>query len=219
MSDHPLKESAPGLGRPRDRPPHLPQGGGRRRRGDRAQPQRRRRRAEHGQRSGASRAARRRTTSSSTAAARTSATSTPTPATTTRSPGASAPSTTACSATRATRRCSSRCSPPRSPAAPDATEWTIKLAANATFHDGATVDAEAVKYNFDRMLRKNLGVAWMFADDHGRELGPGRRPADAEGDAAQAVRAVRRGHCPGSSSPTRPSSRPTTAAATRARPG
>jgi peptide/nickel transport system substrate-binding protein len=46
---------------------------------------------------------------------------------------------------------------------PDATTWTIKLADNATFHDGSTVDAEAVKYNFQRMLRKNLGVAWMFA--------------------------------------------------------
>src|SRR3712207_7558452 len=27
----------------------------------------------------------------------------------------------------------------------------------------STVDAEAVKWNFQRMLRKNLGVAWMFA--------------------------------------------------------
>jgi peptide/nickel transport system substrate-binding protein len=45
----------------------------------------------------------------------------------------------------------------------DATEWTIALDERATFHDGATVDAEAVKWNFDRMLRKNLGVAWMFA--------------------------------------------------------
>lgn len=45
---------------------------------------------------------------------------------------------------------------------PDATSWTVKLADNAKFHDGATVDAEAVKYNFQRMLRKNLGVAWMF---------------------------------------------------------
>ncbi|MFN8593203.1 MAG: ABC transporter substrate-binding protein [Thermomicrobiales bacterium] len=46
---------------------------------------------------------------------------------------------------------------------PDATTWTIKLADGATFHDGSQVDAEAVKYNFQRMLRKNLGVAWMFA--------------------------------------------------------
>jgi len=46
---------------------------------------------------------------------------------------------------------------------PDAREWTIKLVANAVFHDGSPVDAEAVKYSFDRMLKKNLGVAWMFA--------------------------------------------------------
>ena len=46
---------------------------------------------------------------------------------------------------------------------PDATTWTIKLADNATFHDGSAVTAEAVQYNFQRMLRKNLGVAWMFA--------------------------------------------------------
>jgi peptide/nickel transport system substrate-binding protein len=46
---------------------------------------------------------------------------------------------------------------------PDAKEWTIKLADNATFHDGSKVDAQAVKFNFDRMLKKNLGVAWMFA--------------------------------------------------------
>jgi peptide/nickel transport system substrate-binding protein len=46
---------------------------------------------------------------------------------------------------------------------PDATEWTIKLADNATFHDGSKVDAEAIKFNFDRLLKKNLGPAWMFA--------------------------------------------------------
>jgi peptide/nickel transport system substrate-binding protein len=46
---------------------------------------------------------------------------------------------------------------------PDAVKWTIKLADNATFHDGSSVTAEAVQYNFQRMLRKNLGVAWMFA--------------------------------------------------------
>ncbi len=46
---------------------------------------------------------------------------------------------------------------------PDATTWTIKLADNATFHDGSPVTAEAVQWNFQRLLRKNLGVAWMFA--------------------------------------------------------
>jgi peptide/nickel transport system substrate-binding protein len=45
----------------------------------------------------------------------------------------------------------------------DATEWTITLDDRATFHDGSKVDAEAVKWNFNRLLRKNLGVAWMFA--------------------------------------------------------
>ncbi|HYO29229.1 MAG TPA: ABC transporter substrate-binding protein, partial [Thermomicrobiales bacterium] len=38
----------------------------------------------------------------------------------------------------------------------DATEWTITLDDRATFHDGSKVDAEAVKWNFDRLLRKNL---------------------------------------------------------------
>jgi peptide/nickel transport system substrate-binding protein len=46
---------------------------------------------------------------------------------------------------------------------PDATTWTVKLADSATFHDGSAVTAEAVQWNFQRMLRKNLGVAWMFA--------------------------------------------------------
>lgn len=46
---------------------------------------------------------------------------------------------------------------------PDALEWTITLVPNALFHDGSPVTADAVKYSFDRMLRKNLGVAWMFA--------------------------------------------------------
>ncbi len=45
----------------------------------------------------------------------------------------------------------------------DATVWTIKLDPAAKFNDdGAAVDATAVQYNFNRMLRKNLGVAWMF---------------------------------------------------------
>jgi peptide/nickel transport system substrate-binding protein len=46
----------------------------------------------------------------------------------------------------------------------DASEWTIKLTDQAKFHDGSAVTAEAVQYNFQRMLRKNLGVAWMFAN-------------------------------------------------------
>lgn len=46
----------------------------------------------------------------------------------------------------------------------DASEWTIKLTDQAKFHDGSPVTAEAIQYNFQRMLRKNLGVAWMFAN-------------------------------------------------------
>lgn len=46
---------------------------------------------------------------------------------------------------------------------PDAIEWTIKLDPKATFHDGSAADAAAVVWNFNRMLKKNLGVAWMFA--------------------------------------------------------
>ncbi|HWV34428.1 MAG TPA: ABC transporter substrate-binding protein, partial [Thermomicrobiales bacterium] len=46
----------------------------------------------------------------------------------------------------------------------DATSWTIVLDERATFQDGSKVDAEAVKWNFNRMLSKNKGIAWMFAD-------------------------------------------------------
>lgn len=46
----------------------------------------------------------------------------------------------------------------------DASEWTITLTDQAKFHDGSPVTVEAVQYNFQRMLRKNLGVAWMFAN-------------------------------------------------------
>jgi peptide/nickel transport system substrate-binding protein len=45
---------------------------------------------------------------------------------------------------------------------PDATEWTIKLVPNAKFQDGAPVNAEAVKYTFDRVLRIKKGPAWMW---------------------------------------------------------
>ena len=46
----------------------------------------------------------------------------------------------------------------------DATEFDVTLTDLAKFHDGSAVTAEAVQYNFQRMLRKNLGVAYMFAD-------------------------------------------------------
>jgi peptide/nickel transport system substrate-binding protein len=44
----------------------------------------------------------------------------------------------------------------------DATEWTLKLVPNARFQDGAPVNAEAVKYSFDRVLRIKKGPAWMW---------------------------------------------------------
>jgi peptide/nickel transport system substrate-binding protein len=44
----------------------------------------------------------------------------------------------------------------------DATEWTIKLAGNAKFQDGSPVNAEAVKYTFERVLRIKKGPAWMW---------------------------------------------------------
>ena len=40
--------------------------------------------------------------------------------------------------------------------------WTFHLAANARFHNGDPVDAEAVQFSFRRALRLNKGVAWML---------------------------------------------------------
>jgi peptide/nickel transport system substrate-binding protein len=45
----------------------------------------------------------------------------------------------------------------------DAKSWTIVLDERATFQDGSKVDATAVQWNFNRMLTKNKGNAWMFA--------------------------------------------------------
>jgi peptide/nickel transport system substrate-binding protein len=45
----------------------------------------------------------------------------------------------------------------------DAMTWTIVLDERATFQDGSRVDANAVEWNFNRMLAKNKGNAWMFA--------------------------------------------------------
>lgn len=45
----------------------------------------------------------------------------------------------------------------------DGSVWTITLDPAATFQDGSTVTAESVKWNFDRLLAKNLGSAWMFS--------------------------------------------------------
>jgi peptide/nickel transport system substrate-binding protein len=46
----------------------------------------------------------------------------------------------------------------------DGTEWTFRLAATAKFHSGDPVDAEAVRFSFERALKMNKGVAWMLKD-------------------------------------------------------
>jgi len=46
----------------------------------------------------------------------------------------------------------------------DALTWTIKLDERAVFPDGSKVDATVVQWNFKRLLTKNKGVSWMFAD-------------------------------------------------------
>lgn len=45
----------------------------------------------------------------------------------------------------------------------DALTWTIVLDERATFQDGTKVDANAVQWNFNRLLSKNKANAWMFA--------------------------------------------------------
>jgi peptide/nickel transport system substrate-binding protein len=42
--------------------------------------------------------------------------------------------------------------------------WTFKLVENAVFHNGDPVNAEAVRYSFERGLVLNKGVAWMLKD-------------------------------------------------------
>jgi peptide/nickel transport system substrate-binding protein len=49
-------------------------------------------------------------------------------------------------------------------ASPDGLSYTFHLVANAKFHNGDPVDAEAVRYSFQRALRLNAGVAWMLKD-------------------------------------------------------
>jgi peptide/nickel transport system substrate-binding protein len=46
----------------------------------------------------------------------------------------------------------------------DAKTWTFHLVKNARFHNGDPVDAEAVRYSFERGLKLNKGVAWMLKD-------------------------------------------------------
>lgn len=47
---------------------------------------------------------------------------------------------------------------------PDGLTWTFHLVGNAKFHNGDPVDAEAVRYSFERGLKLNKGVAWMLKD-------------------------------------------------------
>lgn len=46
----------------------------------------------------------------------------------------------------------------------DGLTWTFKLVEDATFHNGDPVNAEAVRYSFERGLVLNMGVAWMLTD-------------------------------------------------------
>ena len=45
----------------------------------------------------------------------------------------------------------------------DGMEYTFYLREDATFHDGSPVNAAAVKYSFDRVLKMNQPPAWMMA--------------------------------------------------------
>ena len=47
-------------------------------------------------------------------------------------------------------------------ASPDGLTYTFHLVGNAKFHNGDPVDAEAVRYSFERGLKLNAGIAWMF---------------------------------------------------------
>jgi len=44
----------------------------------------------------------------------------------------------------------------------DGRTWTFHLVGNAKFHNGDPVDAEAVRFSFERALKLNKGVAWML---------------------------------------------------------
>ena len=46
----------------------------------------------------------------------------------------------------------------------DAKIWTFHLAKNAKFHNGDPVNAEAVKFSFERTLKINKGPSWMLSE-------------------------------------------------------
>jgi peptide/nickel transport system substrate-binding protein len=46
----------------------------------------------------------------------------------------------------------------------DSSVWTFRLVTNAKFHNGDPLDAEAVRWSFERGLKLNKGVAWMLTD-------------------------------------------------------
>jgi peptide/nickel transport system substrate-binding protein len=49
-------------------------------------------------------------------------------------------------------------------ASPDSKVWTFHLVKGAKFHNGDPVDAEAVRYSFERGLKINKQIAWMLKD-------------------------------------------------------
>ncbi len=64
--------------------------------------------------------------------------------------------------TSATRRRSCPWLAERWETSPDGLAWTFHLVAGAKFHNGDPVDAEAVRFSFERALKLNKGVAWML---------------------------------------------------------
>lgn len=46
----------------------------------------------------------------------------------------------------------------------DASVWTFDLVDNAKFHNGDPLDAEAVRYSFERCLTLGKGPSWMLSD-------------------------------------------------------